>query len=41
MRQDSIDAFVAMLDDVHVLEKVNFVMKDGAVYMTVGPKVQP
>jgi imidazolonepropionase-like amidohydrolase len=29
------------LDDVHVLEKVNFVMKDGAVYMTVGPKVQP
>jgi imidazolonepropionase-like amidohydrolase len=29
------------LDDVHVLEKVNFVMKDGAVYLTGGPKVQP
>jgi imidazolonepropionase-like amidohydrolase len=29
------------LEDVHVLEKVNFVMKDGAVYLTVGPKVQP
>jgi len=29
------------LEDVHVLEKVNFVMKDGAVYLTVGPKAQP
>jgi imidazolonepropionase-like amidohydrolase len=29
------------LEDVHALEKVNFVMKDGAVYLTVGPKVQP
>jgi imidazolonepropionase-like amidohydrolase len=29
------------LEDVHVLEKVTFVMKDGAVYLTVGPKVQP
>ena len=29
------------LEDIHVLEKVTFVMKDGAVYLTVGPKVQP
>lgn len=29
------------LEDVHVLEKVSFVMKDGAVYLTVGPKAQP
>jgi imidazolonepropionase-like amidohydrolase len=29
------------LEDVHVLEKVGFVMKDGAVYLTVGPKAQP
>lgn len=29
------------LDDVHILEKVSFVMKDGAVYFTTGPKAQP
>jgi imidazolonepropionase-like amidohydrolase len=29
------------LEDVHVLEKVSFVMKDGAVYLTGGPKAQP
>jgi len=29
------------LEDVHVLEKVGFVMKDGTVYFTTGPKAQP
>lgn len=29
------------LEDIHILEKVTFVMKDGAIYLTGGPKVQP